>query len=295
MTGAPRDRWEVHDRMNDNADHTPERGRGSTPLRSVGHALDVLEAFDLDHPELGVTELARRMGVTPSTIHRALVTLAAHRLVEPTRYRTYRLGVRAIEIGSLALQHRGFGGAIQPAMEELARAVNETVNVAILDGDDILYVAVLESNAVLRPHFAVGQRGPTDRTALGKVFLALDREVSHQPPNLRDELARVRVEQVAYDDEESDPGGSLRCRADLRRWVVASRRCPERVRTGHPNGRREDRAGDPTPPPGGGEDRPSDRLLESRRTWSVLAIQVNPKRIHGAINAVARGRSDDGQ
>lgn len=209
MTGAPRGRWEVHDRMNDNAAQTPERGRGSTPLRSVGHALDVLEAFDLDHPELGVTELARRMGVTPSTIHRALVTLAAHRLVEPTRYRTYRLGVRAIEIGSLALQHRGFGGAIQPAMEELARAVNETVNVAILDGDDILYVAVLESNAVLRPHFAVGQRGPTDRTALGKVFLALDREVSDQPPNLRDELARVRVEQVAYDDEESDPG--VRC------------------------------------------------------------------------------------
>lgn len=195
--------------MTDITNHTPGRGHRSAPLLSVGHALDVLEAFDLDHAEFGVTELSRRIGVAPSTIHRALVTLAAHRLVEPTRYRTYRLGVRAIEIGSLALQHRGFGGAIQPAIEELARAVNETVNVAILDGDDILYVAVLETTAVLRPHFAVGQRGPSDRTALGKVLLALTREVSDQPPHLRDELARVRVEQVAYDNEESEPG--VRC------------------------------------------------------------------------------------
>ncbi|MGH3042269.1 MAG: IclR family transcriptional regulator [Gaiellaceae bacterium] len=180
-------------------------------LRSLGNALTILEAFDLDHPELGVSDLARRLGLAPSTVHRLLNSLAAHRFVESTERRTYRLGLRAIEVGALALQHRGFGEAIQPALEEVSRATNETVNVAILDGDEIVYVAVLESKAVLRPYFAVGQRGPAALTALGKALLAWGTDEATWPEERRAELERIQREGVAYDLEDSEPG--VRCLA----------------------------------------------------------------------------------
>jgi IclR family acetate operon transcriptional repressor len=172
----------------------------------VANALALLEAFDLEHPELGVTELAAKLGLALSTVHRLLTTLVHCRFIEPTGRRTYRLGIKAMEVGSLVLQHRGFGGAIQPFIEELARETGETVNVAILDGQEIVYVAVLESQAVLRPYFALGQRGSAANTALGKAVLAYQTGPEEWPEQLAAELARVKEEGVAFDLEGSEPG-----------------------------------------------------------------------------------------
>ena len=76
-------------------------------LRSVGIALDIIDAL-AEEPELGVSELARRVGIAKSTAHRTCAVLAARGLLDRTADGAYRLGLRLVEYGGLATAaHRG--------------------------------------------------------------------------------------------------------------------------------------------------------------------------------------------
>jgi len=143
-------------------------------LRSVGTALDVLECFALD-AELGVSEIARRLGVSKSTAHRLLTTLVSRGMVERSESTSkYRLGMRLFELGDLAVSRMDLRRQSQVLLEELRERSGWTVHLAVASGADVLY---LERLSTLRGMRAIGEyrrRWPLHATSSGKAICAHD-------------------------------------------------------------------------------------------------------------------------
>lgn len=142
-------------------------------LKTVDNALRVLETFDQQHREMGVTEISERVGLHKSIVFRILHTLMARGYVEQMEAsHKFRLGLKAFEVGSRAVNQLGLGALIQPVVERLAAECNETVNVGRLSGRDIVYVNKVVPQRILRLDVQVGARFPAHCTALGKAILA---------------------------------------------------------------------------------------------------------------------------
>lgn len=146
--------------------------RPSWELGSVRNAARLLKEFSVTDRELGVAELARRLGLGTSTVHRLLATLADERLLERGPGGTYRLGLAVHELGASVAPHVGLHEAAMPAMAGLRHATGETVQLAVLDGMDSVYVERLESPHTVRIFARVGTRLPATTTSTGKVLLA---------------------------------------------------------------------------------------------------------------------------
>jgi len=101
----------------------------------VQNAARLLKEFGTAEGSLGVTELARRLGLGKSTVHRLLATLTAERILEhDPATGTYRLGLMMWELGARVSVHRVLHDAATTVIEELRNATKETVQVAVLDG-----------------------------------------------------------------------------------------------------------------------------------------------------------------
>lgn len=151
-------------------------------LGSVGNAARVLKAFTPNERDWGVTDLARRLGVAKSTAHRLLATLTDEGLLEqdPTSGR-YRLGLVVFDMAAAA-QSVDLHEAVLTPMTELRNRTGETVQVAVLDGREVVYVERLDSPNTLRLFIEVGRRNSAHSTGCGKALLAF------LPP---DQLERV--------------------------------------------------------------------------------------------------------
>jgi DNA-binding IclR family transcriptional regulator len=207
----------VATRHDDTARPEPKGG-----VRSVASALDVLDCFSWS-PELGVTEVATRLGVSKSTAHRLLSTLTAKRLVDriPETGR-YRLGLHLFELGQLAVSRFDLRAAALPVLERLRAATNQTVHAAVADGADVLYVERFESWQG-RPFSArVGRRMPVHCTSSGKAIAANDDAVAQarlaaglprrtprtitDPASFLRVLGEVRAQGFALNVEEAEVG-----------------------------------------------------------------------------------------
>lgn len=142
-------------------------------LGSVRNAARVLRAFSSAGQELGVSELARHLGLGKSTTHRLLSTLAHERLLEqdPQTGR-YRLGLALYELGTTVTEHVDLHEAALPVLTTLRHTTGEMVHVAVLDGLEVVYVERLESHHMLPVFRKVGHRLPAHQTSSGKVLLA---------------------------------------------------------------------------------------------------------------------------
>jgi DNA-binding IclR family transcriptional regulator len=142
-------------------------------LGSVRTAARVLRAFAAADTELGVAEVSRRLGISKSTAHRVLATLAAERLLEhdPASGR-YRLGLALYELGSAVSEHVDLHQAALPVLTTLRHRTGEMVHVAVLDGLEVVYVERLESRHMLPVFRRVGHRLPAHVTSSGKALLA---------------------------------------------------------------------------------------------------------------------------
>ena len=97
--------------------------------------------FSAEEPELGVTDLAERLELHKSTVHRFLVNLEAAGLVERDRHTSrYRLGLRIFELGGLVLQQMNLWDEALPFLEGLVRDSGETGHLAVLDGGEAVYI-----------------------------------------------------------------------------------------------------------------------------------------------------------
>lgn len=190
----------------------------------VLRTLDILEALADGKRPLGPTELARRVGTTPSAAFRILKTLEERGYVarDPITGQ-YRLGTRLAYLGERSTGAIDLRHVARPALEELHRRFRETVNLAVLDNGQIVYIDMIESDHGLRMAARVGARDYPHSTSLGKAILAylpqseldqhLQRPLPKRTPNtitdpeaLRLELERVRSSGVAEDHEENEEG-----------------------------------------------------------------------------------------
>ncbi len=172
--------------------------------------------------------LAGQTGLNISTVHRILGALASIGLVEHQPGGLYCLGLRWLEYGNLVRERLQIREVARPFIEQLHGMIGEPVNLAIRDGDDIIYLDRAAANAArVRVFYRVGSRAPLHLTSLGKLFLAEDSasEVAGYakrtglPGNtehsltsltaLNKALGTVRDAGIAFDNEEAELG--LRC------------------------------------------------------------------------------------
>ena len=146
-------------------------GRPSWELTSVRNAARLLKEFSRTDRELGVSELARRLDLATSTVHRLLATLAAERLLERTTG-GYRLGLALYDLGAIVAPHLDLHEAALPVMATLRHSTDETVQLAVLDGLESVYIDRLESPHTVRIFARVGTRLPATATSTGKALLA---------------------------------------------------------------------------------------------------------------------------
>jgi IclR family acetate operon transcriptional repressor len=196
----------------------------SATLGSVANAARVLKAFTPSDREWGVTDLARRLGIAKSTAHRLLATLTDEGLLEqdPATGR-YRLGLAIFDLAAAA-QSVDLHEAVLSPMTELRNRTGETVQVAVLDGREVVYVERLDSPNTLRLFLEVGRRNSAHSTGCGKALLAflppdqLERtlrswKLTAKTPHtitdgdaLRKNLAEARRRGYAVNRRESEAG-----------------------------------------------------------------------------------------
>lgn len=194
---------------------------------AVEAALSILETLGTAY-EMGVTDLARKLGLGKSSVYRLLATLARRGYVEKNpQSERYRLTYRLFAVASPAADRFGLREAAHPVMQRLAARTGETVNLGVLDGTRVVNLHKVESRHFLRLHLDVAGGVPAHATALGKVLLAalepaelarrlrgrrleaLTRRTIRDRRTLGKALGRVREQGFAVDDEECSLG--LRC------------------------------------------------------------------------------------
>lgn len=180
-------------------------------VRSLDRGLAVIRSFGPDHPQLTLSEVARRSGLTRAASRRFLLTLVELGYVHFDG-RQFRLRPRILELGYAYLSTLGLHEVVAPHMEALVATVHESSSVAVLDGDDIVYVVRVPTKRIMTVTIAVGSRFPAYATSMGRVLLA------HLPAAaLESYLARVFVEPLT----PFTVGGT----DDLRRVLADVRHC----------------------------------------------------------------------
>jgi DNA-binding IclR family transcriptional regulator len=147
-------------------------------VQTVDRALRILEAFDSEGQELGVSELAARIGVHRSTASRLVATLAARGFLERAPGSdSFRLGPLLGRLGMLAVGGRDLIDLARRPMEKLAAKTGETVTFALRDGDEAATVAQVDARYVVGVKNWIGRRTPLHCTSDGKVLLAFGDEL----------------------------------------------------------------------------------------------------------------------
>jgi DNA-binding IclR family transcriptional regulator len=147
-------------------------GRSVYDVAVLQKALDVLEVL-ADHSDLGLSELSAQTGVSKASTYRVLSTLEARGFViKDPDTRKYSPGVKLIAVSSAIVSRIDLVASARPFVVELQAAFDETVNVGILAGHEVLYVDILESAQGLRMAATVGDRNALHSTALGKAILS---------------------------------------------------------------------------------------------------------------------------
>src|SRR6266511_2681662 len=196
-------------------------------LAGIDRAMAIIGAFD-DQPELALADLARSTGLSEPTALRYATSLATHGFLERDAANgRYRLGMRLFELGHKALRARDPRSIALPYMMRLRGKFEETVNLAMRHGDDLVLIEVLESRRSIRKGARLGDRDCWHASSLGKAVLAhvdraaaralLERQECRQftpqtitsVERLLDELDSVRARGFAVDDRENET--DLRC------------------------------------------------------------------------------------
>ena len=203
----------------------------------------ILRAFDGERRTLSVADLVERTGLPRATVHRQVNALADEGWLmrQGTRF---ELGIGLFELGQRVPRQRDLREVATPFMADLRQASGHTVNLAVLDGREVVYVELLRARnapASLRKA-KIGGRLPAHATGVGKALLAfcepadidayladgLDRvgpRTIRDPRVLRETLDTIRADGIAYDHEESAVGivcAAAPIRSGRRREVVAS-------------------------------------------------------------------------
>ena len=142
-------------------------------VKSVLNALDLLDAFICKEEEFGVGELSRKLDIPKNKVFRLLTTLSEKGYIEQNEVtEKYRLGLKAFELGQSYKRRLAILKIAHPILTDLSSSFDESVYMAILDKQTVVYIDMVETTKPLRiiPH--LGWRTPAYCTAIGKIQLA---------------------------------------------------------------------------------------------------------------------------
>jgi len=201
----------------------PGQPRGDYFVQSLERGLTVIKAFSAEEPELTLSDIARRTGMTRAAARRFVLTLVDLGYVG-TVDRKFHLRPTVLELGYTYLSLMSFPRVATPHLAVLSEELQETTSVAVLDRDDIVYVARMGARRVITSGLTVGTRLPAYLTSHGRVQLAAlaDEELAAylarvtleprtaktttDPEQLRVRLMEVRRRGFALVDQELEEG-----------------------------------------------------------------------------------------
>jgi len=197
-------------------------------IHVIDRAAQILDCFGFDHQELSVSEIGAKTGLHRSTAHRILMALEYNDLIKQTPSTSkYHLGIKLFKLGHQAVSQLNLREICRPFLSRLMNDTKETIHLAVLDDDQVLYLDKVEGPHALRMPSRVGRYIPTYCTSLGKAMLSCldDQEVKsilrrqtlkpHTENTVKNinqllaDLRSVRKRGYAVDNEEIEIG--LRC------------------------------------------------------------------------------------
>lgn len=190
-------------------------------VQAIARAAAILRALESAPRGLGISELAAATQLPKSTVHRLVTALAEEQLASQDSEGRVRLGDAIARLG--AASREALGERLRPVLVDLRRRLDETVDLAVLDGAAVRFVDQVPAPRRLRAMSSVGELFPLHCTANGKALLAtmtaeqvkalLPARLERFTPRtiasrakLLDELASVREAGVAFDREEHTEG-----------------------------------------------------------------------------------------
>jgi|SRR5208283_726452 len=193
-------------------------------IQSVARAVYILEYISKHHM-LGLSEISRGVGLNKSTTHGLVATLEIMGCIRQDQTTgKYALGLKLFELGQAVLSHMDIRAIAMPHLVHLARKYEETVHLAVLSHDEVVYIDKVDSPRSIRHISQVGGRNPAYCTGVGKVLLAglsdqklqkLLKKIKFRQytPNtisdmnlLKKHLRKVRKDGYALDQEEIEVG-----------------------------------------------------------------------------------------
>ena len=190
-------------------------------VEALAKGLRILSFFDEQRPTWRVTDLAAAAGLPMPTVYRVVMTLTAEGYLDHLPNGDYRPGVRTLTLGTAALRSLDLVEIATPRLQRLGEATGETVNLAVLTADRVLYLVRLRNSDLVTANIQVGSTLPAVTTSIGKLLLAyLDEPdlaeritaesfAAQHGPNakvsldeLRDELVKIREQGWSMQDEE---------------------------------------------------------------------------------------------
>lgn len=197
-------------------------------IQVIDRVVQILNCFTFERPELSVSEMSAATGLHKSTTHRILMALEYNGLMGQNRENgKYHLGIKLFKLGHQAVARLNLRDMAKPYLKALMEETAETVHLAMLDDDQVLYLEKVEGPHALRMPSRIGRHIPTYCTSLGKAMLSCLEErdvrrilqrkrVKPYTPNtvrnieeLLEELEKTRRRGYATDNEEIELG--LRC------------------------------------------------------------------------------------
>jgi len=220
MTEQPTARRRVPGRRAGAVSHTGTQGRraasANAGTESAGRVADVLALFTAGPAALGVSEIARELGLSKAVVHRILQSLASRSFVEAdSQTRGYRLGPAAVALGARALRDLDLRRAASPVLQRLREATRETTTLSALLGGARVYLDQYESPQEIKMTVELGRPHPLHAGASSRAILAFLPEPAREAV-ITDELARLTPDTIV------DPAQLRRRLAEVRETGCAT-------------------------------------------------------------------------
>lgn len=193
-------------------------------VTALASGLEVIQAFDAEHPRMTLSEVATRTGMNRAKARRFLLTLHALGYVRKEQ-RYFELAPRVLQLGYAFLSANNYQGVIQQYLEEITAETGESSSLGVLDGHDVTYVArSAAKHRLMAITLSVGTRLPAAYTSMGRILLAQlsDEDLDHflatislEPftdktvtdvKELRRRIVEARQQGYAISDQELDSG-----------------------------------------------------------------------------------------
>lgn len=141
-------------------------------MTSLARGLLVIQAFSQRRPQLSISQLSKRTGLSRASVRRCLHTLSKLGFARTDDGRNFYLRPRILTLGHSYLASMPLATAAQPILEHLSQILHESCSIALLDGTEIVYVARANVTRIMAIDLGVGTRLPAFCTSMGRVLLA---------------------------------------------------------------------------------------------------------------------------